>query len=143
MSGLQRITIQALFLSFSIHVIILSLFSFQIPLQKTSFQPFVNFLGSFLDPYDTQSMQKIHPNLSLKKENIILLSNQQKNNPHIATAAPKTILAISLPASKKRTLPNIKIAPITESAENKENQQQNAEEPFQFTPLKLPEHDRY
>lgn len=142
MRSFRRIAFQALILSFLAHIIIFNLFSFRIPLKDTPFKPFVNFLGSFLESYDTQSTKKNPPTRNRKDEQFLSLSHQQENHPHVKAETPRALLFLSLPASTKKTLPYLKIDPSSASTSTEQGLQDN-EESFSHTPLKLPEHDRY
>jgi len=138
---LRRIALQAIFFSLIIHVLILNLFSFRLPFKKPPFQPSLNFLGSFLEPYDTQVINKNPPQITIKDQKILTLSHQQKHNPHISAKTDRALLFHSLPASKKKTLPNYQVI-LPEISSNTDKKQKDVE-PFEYTPLKLPEHDRY
>ncbi len=144
MRNLRGIAFQALFLSLAAHIIILSFFSFRIPLKNIPMQPFVNFLGSFLKPYDTQAANKNPPQLNLNNREIATFANQLTTNPHIKTETPRSFLFLSLPTSTKKTLPHQKIDPAAASQDpTAADPNMQNDEPFQYTPLRLPEHDHY
>lgn len=141
MTHLQKVTLRAIFLSAMIHIVGLSFFSFRVPLQKPSFQPSLNFLGSFLTPYDTKIIKKNPHQIATAKQPVLALPKQQTKNPHINTETDRSLFSRSLPASKKKTLPGRLDTELPESVniEKKETDEGS----YQYTPLKLPDHDRY
>jgi hypothetical protein len=135
----RNIFLYALFISIACHLAILSLFSFRMPTQNIPVVPFINFLGSFLGPYDTQIIDKEPPTITAHYEQELKLKNTSENNFLITNKTKKTQGVSRLPSSPKKTLPVFQ----TTSSMPTPLENDTIEDQIKHEPLALPDNDHY
>lgn len=139
MALFRNLFFYALFLSLLCHFIFLGFFSFRMPLKNIPSAPFINFLGSFLGPYDTQVVEKTPLTIEHTSNQKFKIADTSKTQPSLEKATKKDPNVQRLPALPKKTLPIFKaITPLPTEIENNAT-----EDSLGHEPLTLPKNDPY
>lgn|GEM_PF-1154050 len=137
-TNMTKIMIEALTLSFFIHIFVITTINFRLPTKRTLSRPSINFLGSFLASFDTQYHEH-RPTLSTTSKETFRMPQAPSQTTKAKVELPKLSLSKALPIATKRTLPDSRATTETLKDQNTENQE--IAEPFEHLPLRLPDYD--
>jgi hypothetical protein len=135
--SIKNIFVQAILLSVIFHLIIFSSFSFRMPLQSITQPPFVNFLGSFLTSYDTQTLIEISLPVNIQRTQTLKVPTRATKALPVKVAPQRSSSLQYRSSSSKKTLP------VSKTASSATHMEQGKDETFKPEPLKLPDYDRY